>query len=123
MAQPMKQDLRGRLLKFAAWLSAVVEALPTTRPASHMSDPLARYGGLPLAKCTEDACGDCPTDSCDRVHRVLEKLREVRAHLGRMQQRHPTQCLLRVSPLLAECDALIAIFAASLKKGERDRPR
>jgi len=121
MAEPTKQDLRSRLLNFAAWLSAVVETLPTTRPASHMSDRLARGGGSPFSRCAEVSCGDCPADSCDRVLRVLEKLREVRSHLGEVQQRRPTQSALQISPLLAECDELIAIFAASLRKAERDR--
>ena len=119
----MGDDLAHRLIKFAARIGKVVDAIPDTRLGRHIAAQLVRCGTSPAPNDAEARGSESKKDFIHKMGICEKELRE-------------SQCWLeliicadllpesRLSPLLDESDELIAIIVKSIstaKPADRNR--
>lgn len=113
-------DLEERLLEYAASIIRLVERLPNTRAGNHVAGQLLRSGTSPLPNHGEGQAAESRDDFIHKFSICLKELRESRRWL-RLAKRVP---LLRspneFDPLLEETEALIKIFATSIRTAQRN---
>jgi four helix bundle protein len=113
-------DLEERLLEYAANIIRLVERMPVTRAGNHVASQLLRCGTSPLPNHGEAQAAESRNDFIHKFSICLKELRETRRWL-RLVQRVP---LLKASsesdPLLEETNALIKIFASSIRTAGRN---
>jgi len=121
--QTMKEkqyDLEERLHHYAANIIRLVERLPNTRAGNHVAGQLLRSGTSPLPNHGEAQAAESRNDFVHKFSICLKELRESRRWL-RLAQRVP---LIKPStafdPLLEETEALIKIFATSIRTAQRN---
>jgi four helix bundle protein len=106
--------LNGRLLDFALRVLRLVKALPKTPEAKHVARQLLRCGTSPGANY-EEACGaESRPDFAHKLGVVLKELKETRYWLRLTVHAPLVKAPARLTPLLAENEELIAIFAKSV---------
>jgi four helix bundle protein len=113
-------DLEERLLEYAVRIIRLVDALPASRAGRHVADQLLRCGTSPLANHGELQGAESRKDFIHKLGICLKEIREARRWL-RLVHRVPLLAPPKVEPLLAETEALIKIFAASVRTAERNR--
>src|SRR3989454_2148005 len=105
-------DMVERLIKFAARVGKVVDALPDTRMGRHIAGQLVRSGTSPAPNYAE-ACG--AESKRDFVHKLgisLKELRESRCWL-RLIIKAKLLAEARMARLSDECQELMNIVAKS----------
>jgi four helix bundle protein len=112
-----KYDLEERLLEYAARVIGLVEGLPETRAGNHVAGQLLRSGTSPLPNHGEAQGAESRRDFVHKLRICHKELRESRRWL-RLIQRVPLLKAQRVQPLVDETEALIRIFAASLRTAQ-----
>jgi four helix bundle protein len=115
-----RYDLEDRLLEYAARIIRLVDALPTTRAGRHVADQLLRCGTSPLANHGELQGAESRKDFVHKLGLCLKEIDEAWRWL-RLIHRVPMLPPGKVQPLLAETNALIKIFAASIRTAEKNR--
>jgi len=115
-----RYDLEERLLDLAVRIIRLFDALPATRAGRHVSDRLLRCGTSPLANHGELQGAESRKDFIHKLGICLKEIRETRRWLG-LIHRVPLVAPSKVEPLLAETEALIKIFSASVRTAERNR--
>ena len=113
-------DLEERLLEFAVRIIRLVDALPAARAGRHVADQLLRCGTSPLANHGELQGAESRKDFIHKLGICLKEIRETRRWL-RLIHRVPLLPPAKVEPLLAETEALIKIFSASIRTAEKNR--
>ena len=113
-------DLEERLLEYAVRVIRLVDALPATRAGRHVADQLLRCGTSPLANHGELQGAESRKDFIHKLGICLKEIREARRWL-RLVHRVPLLTPAKVDPLIAETEALIKIFAASIRTAERNK--
>ena len=113
-------DLEERLLDIAVRIIRLVDPLPPTKAGRHVADQLLRCGTSPLANHGELQGAESRKDFIHKLGICLKEIRETRRWL-RLIQRVPLLAPLKVEPLLAETEALIEIFSASIRTAEENR--
>ena len=108
-------DLQDRLIAFACRILDVVEALPPTKSGAHVSGQLVRCGTSPMANHAEAQNAESRKDFVHKMKIGLKELRETRVWLLVVRRKGLITKAERLGPLIAECDELISIFAASIK--------
>ena len=118
MKEP-QYDLEERLLDYAANIIRLVERLTNTRAGNHVAGQLLRSGTSPLPNHGEAQAAESRNDFVHKFSICLKELRESRRWL-RLTKRVPlTKLPGEVDPVLVETEALIKIFAASIRTAER----
>lgn len=112
-------DLEDRLLEYAVRLIRLVDALPGTRAGRHVADQLLRCGTSPLANHGELQGAESRKDFIHKLGICLKEIREARRWL-RLIHRVPLVAAPKIDPLLAETEALIKIFAKSIRTAEKN---
>ena len=112
-------DLEERLLEFAVRVIRLVDALPATRAGRHVADQLLRCGTSPLANHGELQAAESRKDFIHKLGLCLKETREARRWL-RLIHRVRLVPSAKVEPLLSETEALIKIFAASIRTAEKN---
>lgn len=115
-----RYDLEERLLEYAVRIIRLVDALPATKAGRHVADQLLRCGTSPLANHGELQGAESRKDFIHKLGICLKEIRETQRWL-RLIHRVPLVSPSKIQPLLAETDALIRIFVASLRTAERNR--
>jgi four helix bundle protein len=115
-----RYDLEERLLDYAVRIIRLVDALPATRAGRHVADQLLRCGTSPLANHGELQGAESRKDFIHKLGLCLKEIRETRRWL-RLVHRVPLLVPAKVEPLLAETEALIKIFSASIRTAKRNR--
>jgi len=115
-----RYDLEDRLLEYAARIIRLVDALPGTRAARHVADQLLRCGTSPLANHGELQGAESRKDFIHKLGLCLKEIDEAWRWL-RLIHRVPMLPPGKVEPLLAETNALIKIFAASIRTAEKNQ--
>ncbi len=115
-----RYDLEDRLLEYSARIIRLVDALPSTRAARHVADQLLRCGTSPLANHGELQGAESRKDFIHKLGLCLKGIDEAWRWL-RLIHRVPMLPPGKVEPLLAETNALIKIFAASLRTAEKNQ--
>ncbi|MBA3963784.1 MAG: four helix bundle protein [Chthoniobacterales bacterium] len=118
--QQTQYDLEERLLEYAVRIIRLVDALPATRAGRHVADQLLRCGTSPLANHGELQGAESRRDFIHKLGICLKEIRETRRWL-RLIHRLPLAAPPKVEPLLNETEALIKIFAASIRTAERNK--
>jgi four helix bundle protein len=119
-AKESRYDLEDRLLEYAARIIRLVDALPGTRAARHVADQLLRCGTSPLANHGELQGAESRKDFIHKLGLCLKEIDEAWRWL-RLIHRVPILPPSKVEPLLAETNALIKIFAASIRTAEKNQ--
>lgn len=119
-AKGSRYDLEDRLLEYAARIIRLVDALPGTRAARHVADQLLRCGTSPLANHGELQGAESRKDFIHKLGLCLKEIDEAWRWL-RLIHRVPMLPPGKVEPLLAETNALIKIFAASIRTAEKNQ--
>ena len=121
--QTMKEsqyNLEERLLDYAANIIRLVERLPGTRAGNHVAGQLLRCGTSPLPNHGEAQAAESRKDFVHKFSICLKELRESRRWL-RLARRVPLVKLpTEFDPLLEETEALIKIFATSIRTAKRN---
>lgn len=113
-------DLEERLLDYAIRTIRLVDALPATRAGRHVADQLLRCGTSPLANHGELQGAESRKDFVHKLKICLKEIREARRWL-RLVHRVPLLAPSKIDPLIAETEALIKIFAASIRTAEKNK--
>lgn len=116
-----RYDLEDRLLEYAIRIIRLVDALPTTKAGRHVADQLLRCGTSPLANHGELQGAESCKDFIHKLRICSKEMREAQRWL-RLIHRVPLIAAPKVEPLLAETEALIRIFRASIRTAERNAP-
>jgi four helix bundle protein len=120
VARERRFDLEERLLEYAVRIIRLVDALPATRAGRHVADQLLRCGTSPLANHGELQGAESRRDFIHKLGICLKEIREARRWL-RLAHRVPLLAPSKIDPLLAETEALIKIFAASIRTAEKNK--
>jgi four helix bundle protein len=113
-------DLEERLLEYAVRIIRLVDALPATRAGRHVADQLLRCDTSPLANHGELQGAESRKDFIHKLGICLKEIREARRWL-RLVYRVPPLSPSKVDPLIGETEALIKIFAASIRTAEKNK--
>src|SRR4051812_38678578 len=113
-------DLEERLLEYAVRIVRLVDALPATRAGRHLADQLMRCGTSPLANHGELQGAESRKDFIHKLGLCLKEIRESRRWL-RLVHRVPLLPPSKIGPLIDETEALIKIFAASIRTAKRGK--
>ena len=116
-----RYDLEDRLLEYAVQIIRLVDALPATKAGRHVADQLLRCGTSPLANHGEVQGAESRKDFIHKLGLCSKEIRETQRWL-RLIHRVPLITAPKVEPLLAEKEALIRIFRASIRTAERNAP-
>jgi len=119
--QSTRYDLEERLLEYAVRVIRLVDALPATRAGRHVADQLLRCGTSPLANHGELQGAESRKDFIHKLGLCLKEIRETRRWL-RLIHRVPLVAPAKIEQLLNETEALIKIFAASIRTAEKNAP-
>jgi len=119
--QSTRYDLEERLLEYAVRVIRLVDALPATRAGRHVADQLLRCGTSPLANHGELQGAESRKDFIHKLGLCLKEIRETRRWL-RLIHRVPLVAPGKIEQLLNETEALIKIFAASIRTAEKSAP-
>ena len=115
-----RYDLEDRLLEYSARIIRLVDALPSTRAARHVADQLLRCGTSPLANHGELQGAESRKDFIHKLGLCLKEIDEAWRWL-RLIHRVPMLPPGKVEPLLVETNALIKIFAASIRTAGKNQ--
>lgn len=120
IAKESRYDLEDRLLEYAARIIRLVDALPGTRAARHVADQLLRCGTSPLANHGELQGAESRKDFIHKLGLCRKEIDEAWRWL-RLIHRVPMLPPGKVEPLLVETNALIRIFAASIRTAGKNQ--
>ena len=117
MAQ--KYDQEDRLLEFATGIIRLVEQMPNTRSANHVSGQILRSGTSPLFNHGEAQAAESPKDFLHKLRVCLKELRETNRALRLIMNADLAEDKDKATNLLNESDELIRIFVASIRTAEQ----
>lgn len=112
-------DLEDRLLGYAVRILRLVDALPPTKAGKHVADQLLRCGTSPLANHGEVQGAESRKDFIHKLGVCLKEIRETHRWL-RLIHRVSLIEAKKIEPLLAETEALIKIFRASIRTARKN---
>lgn len=106
-------ELRERLIDFAARIGKVVDALPDTRMGRHIAGQLVRSGTSPAPNYEEGCAAESRADFIHKLSICLKELRESRSWIRLIIK---TEMLPehRMGDLLDECNQLCNIIGQSI---------
>jgi four helix bundle protein len=112
-------DLEERLLEFSANIIQLIDGLPNTRAANHVTGQLLRCGTSPLGNHGEVQAAQSRRDFVHKLRICLKEFKETRRWLRLLKRSQllPTQ---KMEPILQETEELIRIFAASVRTAEKN---
>ena len=114
-----KYDLEDRLLEFATGIIRLVEQMPNTRAANHVSGQILRSGTSPLFNHGEAQVAESPKDFLHKLRVCLKELRETNRALRLIMNASLIDDTGKATRLLNESDELIRIFVASIRTAEQ----
>jgi len=114
------QELEDRLIDFAVMIIGVVESLPQSKAASHISGQLIRSGTSPAPNYAEARGAESRNDFSHKLKISLKELRESLVWLKILSRKNLGDSS-SVSSTLNECDELISIFVSSTKTHDQRR--
>ncbi len=112
--------LSDRLLKYAARVMDVVEALPSKKTATHCGNQLLRCGTSPGANYEEARAAESRDDFIHKCGIVLKELRESRYWI-RLVDRRKYVRPGSLATLLQESLELVLIFSKSISTARSSR--
>ena len=115
-----KHDLEERLINFAVLIVEIVETIPETRAANHLSGQLLRSGTSPALNYGEAQSGDSRRDFIHKIKIVLKELRESNICLKIIYRTKLYQTEDKIIQALNESNELISIFVKSVETAQKN---
>ncbi|QIA06702.1 four helix bundle protein [Draconibacterium halophilum] len=109
-----KYDLEERLIDFVLKVDEVIEKLPKTRMATHITGQLIRCSTSPALNNGEAQAAESQRDFIHKMQIILKELRETKVCLMIINRKKYLK-ENDVFPALKENEELLAIFAKSVK--------
>lgn len=109
-----RYDLEDRLIDFAAQICLLIDRFPTTAIARHVATQLMRSATSPFANYGEAQGAESRQDFVHKLKVCLKELRETYAWLKFVDRLK--LCPEAIEAARDECNELISIFVASIKK-------
>jgi four helix bundle protein len=109
------QEVEDRLIEFASRVIDLVETLPKgSAAAKHLGGQILRSGTAPALNYGEAQSAESKADFAHKMKICQKELRETLICLKLIKKRNwfPDS---KLTPLLNECNELVAIFVASVK--------
>lgn len=114
-------DLEKRLLRYAAEIVKLVEALPSTRAGNHVGGQLLRSGTSPYFHHGEAQAAESPKDFVHKMSICLKELRESIRSLRLIQAVPLVKPPSAADWLADETEQLIKIFYTSIRTTKRNQ--
>ena len=114
-------DLQDRLIEFAVRVMNVVEALPNNRIGNHIAGQILRSGTAPAPNHGEAQSAESRKDFVHKMKIALKELRETQVWLMMIQRRPLIEPQEKLTPIVRECNELIAIFVTSVKTAQKNQ--
>jgi len=116
------EELRERLIDFAARVGKVVDALPDTRMGRHVAGQLVRSGTSPAPNYEEGCAAESRADFIHKLSICLKELRESRSWIRLIIK---TEMLPehRMGELLDECNQLCNIIGQSIVTAKENKDK
>jgi four helix bundle protein len=112
-----RYDLEDRLIAFAVQICLLTEQFPATAISKHVRLQIARCGTSPFANYGEAQAAESRQDFVHKLKVCLKELRETYAWLKFSDRMN--FCPEGIEAARNECNELISIFVASVKKATR----
>ena len=119
LAEVGRFDLEDRLLDLSARIIRLVDALPNTRAANHISGQLLRCGTSPYGNHGEVEAAESRKDFVHKLKVCLKELKETRRWL-RLIAKSAMLPGPKIAAILNETEELIKIFFSSVRTAERN---
>lgn len=113
--QPWDVEMQRRTTAFANAVLDIVDRLPSTRSSNIIANQIGRSGTSVMANHAESARPRSVADKVAKQGTCLQELQETRAWLVLLQQRGFIEETTAVR-LIGECDELIGLFVASIRR-------
>jgi len=114
-------DLEDRLLRFAANVVRLIDAVHATRAGNHVAGQFLRSGTSILPNHGEAQAAESPSDFVHKMRVCLKELRETRRWLRLIIEVPLIDIAGSAETLLDETEQLIKIFAASIRTAAGNR--
>ena len=115
-----KHDLEERLISFAVLIIEIVESMPDTRAAIHLSGQLLRSGTSPALNYGEAQSGESRRDFIHKIKIVLKELRESNICLKIIYRSKLYRNEEKILLALKESNELISIFVKSVETAQKN---
>jgi four helix bundle protein len=107
-------ELQERLLRFAARVGKLVDALPDTRLGRHVAGQLVRCGTSPAPNYAEARAAESRADFVHKLAICLKELRETDSWLRLILYAELLPSSASLAQLADECDQLMRILSKSI---------
>jgi four helix bundle protein len=115
-----KYDLEERLISFALLIVEIVESMPNTKAANHLSGQLLRSGTSPALNYGEAQSGESRKDFIHKIKIVLKELRETNICLKIISRARLYTNNVKMDISINECNELISIFVKSVETAQKN---
>ncbi|MDO9255587.1 MAG: four helix bundle protein [Bacteroidales bacterium] len=115
-----KHDLEERLISFAVLIVEIVESMPDSRAANHLSGQLLRSGTSPALNYGEAQSGESRRDFIHKIKIVLKELRESFICLKIIHRSKLYKTEEKILFALKESNELISIFVKSVETAQKN---
>ena len=114
-------DLEKRLLDSSVSIINLVEKLPNTYTGEHIAKQLIRSGTSAAPNYGEAQSAESRRDFINKMKLSLKELRETKVWLNIIKRISLIRAKNDFETVIAECNELIMIFAASIKTAEENK--
>ena len=115
-----KHDLEERLINFAVLIVEIVETMPDTKAANHLSGQLLRSGTSSALNYGEAQSGESRRDFIHKIKVVLKELRESNICLKIIERTKLYKAEAQIILALNESNELISIFVKSVETAQKN---
>jgi len=115
-----KHDLEERLISFVVMIVEIVESMPDTRAANHLSGQLLRSGTSPALNYGEAQSGESRRDFIHKIKIVLKELRESFICLKIIHRSKLYKTEEKILIALKESNELISIFVKCVETAQKN---
>ena len=115
-----KHDLEERLIGFEVLIVEIVESMPDSRAANHLSGQLLRSGTSPALNYGEAQSGESRRDFIHKIKIVLKELRESFICLKIIHRSKLYKTEEKILFSLKESNELISIFVKSVETAQKN---
>jgi len=116
-----KYDLEERLLHYSSSIITIVEQVPKSGTANHLSNQLLKSGTSPYSNHGEAQAAESSNDFIHKLRICLKELRETQRWLKLIKHIRIIKKYELIDLMIVETEELIKIFVTSIKTAEKNR--
>ena len=115
-----KKDLEERLISFSVLIIEIINEMPNTKAANHLSGQLIRSGTSPSLNYGEAQSAESRKDFVHKIKVVLKELRESFVCLKIIERAKLYKTEEKIDKALIENNELISIFLKSVETAQKN---